>query len=73
MPLDWSDGRHWATTMRPCRCCGTGTHGRDEQGRPVHKSCAEAELASEIAGQLGRIDERALPSAGYRSPLGGER
>lgn len=59
--LDWSDEAHWAEVTAPCRHCDTGTHGRDETGRPAHKSCAEASLAAEVAGQLDGlvVDERA--------------
>ncbi len=66
--LDWSAAKHWSTTTRPCRCCSTATHGRDEQGRPCHQSCAEAELAAEILGALGgsALDER------YRAPAAKE-
>ena len=58
--LNWSADEHWADEMRPCRCCGTNTHARDEQGRPCHVSCAEAELAAEVLGAIdGRlVDER---------------
>ena len=65
--LDWSGARHWSDVVRPCRCCGGGAHDRDEQGRPCHQWCAEAELAAEVvgacAGQL--VDERvgAWPAA----------
>ena len=58
--LAWSGDRHWSETVSPCRCCGTGTHVRDEQGRPCHKRCAEAELAAEVVGAHGAevLDER---------------
>jgi hypothetical protein len=58
--LNWSAPGHWSDEMAPCRCCGTATHGRDEQRRPCHQSCAEAELAAEILGALGSavLDER---------------
>jgi hypothetical protein len=52
--LNWDNPAHWAEQMRPCRCCGTDTHGRDERGMPCHKSCEEAELAAELAGGIGR-------------------
>jgi len=70
--LDWSNPTHWATELAGCRRCHTVTHGRDEQGRPVHQSCAEEELAAEMAGQLHAqvVDERALPSGDFRSPGG---
>lgn len=64
--LDWSASEHWSDDAKPCRCCTTATHGRDEQGRPCHKSCAEAELAAEILGAVAGsvFDERywAAPS-----------
>lgn len=70
--LDWSDPSHWADTTAACRRCETATHGRDEQGRPAHQSCAEEELAAEMAGQISAqiVDERTLPSA---RPVGGAR
>ena len=58
--LDWSHPSHWSDEPATCRCCHTVTHGRDAQGRAVHQSCAEAELAAEMAGQLSGqiVDER---------------
>jgi hypothetical protein len=41
--LDWSAPRHWAALALPCRCCRHNTQLRDEQERPCHKVCAEAE------------------------------
>jgi hypothetical protein len=72
--LDWSSPSHWAAESAGCRRCHTATHGRDERGRAIHQSCQEEELAAEMAGQLTSrfVDERVLPSAGWRSP-GGRR
>jgi hypothetical protein len=41
--LDWTAPSHWASVALPCRHCGQTTQLRDEQNRPSHKVCAEAE------------------------------
>lgn len=50
--VDWSDSAHWSPELRPCRVCGTPTHGRDDRLEPCHQSCFEEELADEIDGAL---------------------
>lgn len=61
--LDWSADSHWSPTPADCRRCHTPTCGRDAQGRATHQSCAEAELAAEMAGQLGgRVADERVPS-----------
>ena len=73
--LDWSGPAHWSHTAAGCRRCHTLTHGRDAHGEPCHRSCAEEELATELAGRCGDriVDERVAPSGGYRAPQGGPR
>lgn len=69
--LDWSHPSHQGSALRDCRLkCGLGpTLERDDQGRPCHRGCAEAELARERLGQLDRAsaasfaDERVPPPA----------
>ena len=53
--LNWDDPAHWSERMRPCRCCTTLTHGRDERGMPCHKSCEVAELGAELAAAVGGV------------------
>jgi hypothetical protein len=62
--LDWSDRRHHADELKPCRLGDGPTRGRDSEGRPCHRSCAEQELAAEISlSKDGRVpDERYLPT-----------
>ncbi|MFI0451217.1 hypothetical protein [Actinomadura sp. 6N118] len=44
--LDWRDSAHWGGGKRlPCVHCRRGAFCRDGQGRPCHKTCAEAVLA----------------------------
>ena len=39
--------RHWGGAQRlPCIHCGEGAFCRDENGRPSHKTCAEAARAA---------------------------
>lgn len=42
--LDWH--KHPVGPRRQCRYCGKGALMRDDNGRPCHKVCAEAELAA---------------------------
>lgn len=44
--LDWST--HRLSPSGPCRQCGRGTVLRDCTGGPIHKVCAELELAADI-------------------------
>jgi hypothetical protein len=45
--LDWRDRSHWSPRVGKCRVCKNGqTHLRDDRGRPCHKVCAEAEIAT---------------------------
>lgn len=41
--LDWR--RHKTGPLRVCRICKTNAICRDENGKPCHKTCAEAEIA----------------------------
>ena len=41
--LDWRTHR-LSSRRRPCRSCGGLTVLCDQDGRPCHKTCAEAEL-----------------------------
>ncbi|PYC80484.1 hypothetical protein C7C46_12315 [Streptomyces tateyamensis] len=42
--LNWRDARHFDHTRDlPCRWCGRPTPLRDDQRRPSHKVCAEAQ------------------------------
>lgn len=44
--LNWRDRRHWGGGTRlPCAHCGRGAFLRDDDGRPCHKTCAEAATA----------------------------
>jgi hypothetical protein len=51
--LDWESPEHWSDKQGDCRICHTASFGRDEQGRPCHKSCEEAELGAELAAAVG--------------------
>ncbi|WP_329368878.1 hypothetical protein OG896_24955 [Streptomyces sp. NBC_00669] len=44
--LDWGDSRHWSAKSRPCEYCPGLTHLLDDEGRPAHKTCAEAAAAA---------------------------
>jgi hypothetical protein len=60
LALDWSDPIHWDDDeLADCRSCGTPTHSRDSQDRPIHESCA-LRLVIEQVGQRGDlvIDEQ---------------
>jgi hypothetical protein len=40
--LDWSSRTHWGGgTARPCRNCGKPAYLVDDDGAPMHKTCAE--------------------------------
>lgn len=47
--LDWRDSSHWSSHPASCVHCGRNTNLRDDDGEPAHKTCAEAELAAELA------------------------
>ena len=53
MILDWR--KHPTGPRRPCRRCGKGAVLRDDDRRPCHKVCAEAELAVK-AGRYGKAE-----------------
>ena len=68
--LDWSDPIHWDhDELAECRSCGTPTHSRDAQGRPIHQSCA-ARLVAEQLGPRGArvVDERFATPAQQPAP-----
>jgi hypothetical protein len=44
--LAWSGERRWSMWAAPCVHCAGVTHGRDDQGLPVHPGCVEAALAT---------------------------
>jgi hypothetical protein len=44
--LNWRDSSHWSSLEMPCRFCRTPTNLRDNDGRPAHKTCAEAQLGN---------------------------
>jgi hypothetical protein len=49
--LNWSGPHHFdAAEARPCRCCDTPTHSRDNAGDACCQTCAETELAHQLAG-----------------------
>ncbi|MDI5968630.1 hypothetical protein POF50_004595 [Streptomyces sp. SL13] len=40
--FDWHDSRHYDRTAdKPCVLCGRPTPLRSDNGKPVHKVCAE--------------------------------
>ena len=43
--LDWREASHAGRRPLPCCCCGGRTFLRDDEGRPSHKTCAEAALS----------------------------
>lgn len=47
--LDWRTGDHYLGDGRPatCRSCFGPTRLKDDNGRPCHKLCAEAELEAD--------------------------
>ena len=41
----------WCTDLvDPCRLCGRTAHFRDDDGRPVHKTCLEEEITRHLTG-----------------------
>lgn len=79
LSLDWSDPVHWnADELAECRSCGTPTHSRDAQGRPIHQSCAVRLVAEQVGPHGGRVaDERfgtpAQQLAHHEQTTGGTR
>lgn len=54
--LDWSDPIHWNhDELATCRLCGTPTHSRDAQDRPIHQSCAARLVAEQLGPRGGRV------------------
>jgi hypothetical protein len=41
--LEWHDREHFSPIAAACRLCGRPAYCRDDQRRPCHKVCAEAE------------------------------
>jgi hypothetical protein len=50
--LSWGDSAHYRPQeKRPCRCGDGPTVMRDDHRKPCHLSCAEKELAAQIAAE----------------------
>lgn len=73
--LNWTEPGHYDPgPARPCRCCGTPTHMRDNNGLPCEKGCAEDELVRELLGVARtRITDERIPSPAQARTTRGAR
>jgi hypothetical protein len=63
LSLDWSDPIHWDDDeVASCRDCGTPTHSRDVQGRPIHQSCAARLVAEQVGPRGGEVVDERFPT-----------
>ncbi|MEV4212633.1 hypothetical protein [Micromonospora sp. NPDC049662] len=52
--LNWDGPEHYDPTQKvPCRACETVTNMRDRNGRACCQTCAEREIAAELADLTG--------------------
>lgn len=63
LSLDWSDPVHWdQDELAECRSCGTPTHSRDAQRRPIHQSCAARLVAEQLGPRGDRVVDERFPT-----------